>query len=180
MANVMPVHRDGTKFGTVDSRLHKGTPGETYSTINNTISAIRSAGLTEGGVFFTTPYPGSRLFRWCQEQGFIPDVESFLLKISNRDASVLSFNFTPYPDIIVKMMYIMVQNGFFKNQKSLGKARSLVIRESFLKHWIVPMVFHAYFIARRGLSPVVPRYRNETITFELNSRGTVRLSSDLR
>jgi radical SAM superfamily enzyme YgiQ (UPF0313 family) len=157
-----------------------GSPGETFDSIKNTISAIKSAGVVEGGIFFTTPYPGSRLFRWCREQGFINDVESYLLMISNRDASILSFNFTPYPDIIVKMMYIMVQNSFHENQKSIDKAYKIGNKDRILKQWIVPMMYNSYFIARRGLSNIIPRYKKEMIPFELNSRGTVRLSSDLK
>ncbi len=155
-----------------------GSPGETSGSIKNTISAIKSAGLVEGGIFFTTPYPGSRLFRWCREQGHINNVESYLLMISNRDASILSFNFTPYPDIIVKMMYIMVQNSFCENQKSIDKTCKIGMKDHIFKHWIVPMIYHSYFVARRCLSHIIPRYKKETLSFELNSRGTVRLSSD--
>jgi len=158
--------------------LMVGSPGETQGSIKNTISAIKSAGIVEGGIFFTTPYPGSRLFRWCREQGLINDVESYLLTISNRDASRLSFNFTPYPDMIVRMMYIMVQNSFHKNQKSIEKTYKIGNKDRIIKGWIVPMIYNSYFIARRGLSYIIPRYKKETIPFELNSRGTVRLSSD--
>lgn len=155
-----------------------GSPGETSDSIKNTISAIKRAGLIEGGLFFTTPYPGSRLFRWCREQGRINDVESYLLMISNRDASILSFNFTPYPDIIVRMMYIMVQNSFHENQKAINKTYKIGNKDRIFKHWIVPMIYHSYFFVRRCLSYIIPRYKKEMVPFELNSRGTVRLSSD--
>ena len=157
-----------------------GSPGETQGSIKNTISAIKSAGIVEGGLFFTTPYPGSRLFRWCVEQGRINDVESYLFTISNRDASVFSFNFTPYPDIIVKMMYIMVQNSFHENGQAIDKTYKLGMKDRILKHGIVPIIYNSYFVARRCLSHIIPRYKKETIPFELNSRETVRLSGDPR
>lgn len=157
-----------------------GSPGETSDSIKNTISAIKSAGIVEGGMFFTTPYPGSRLFRWCREQGRINDVESYLLMISNRDASILSINFTPYPDIIIKMMYIMVQNSFQENQKAADKTYRMGYKNRILKHGIVPIIYNSYFFARRCLSQIIPRYKKDTIPFELNSRETVRLSSDPR
>jgi radical SAM superfamily enzyme YgiQ (UPF0313 family) len=157
-----------------------GSPGETYNSINNTITAIQRAGIVEGGLFFTTPYPGSRLFRWWREQGHIKDIESYLFMISNRDASVFSLNFTPYPDIIVKMMYIMVQNSFHENKKAIDKTYKIGNKDRFIKHGIVPIFYHSYFFARRCLSHIIPKYKKETIQFDLNSRGTVRLSSDIR
>lgn len=155
-----------------------GSPGETQKTIANTIQAINDAGLEEGGVFYTTPYPGSRLFRWCLEQKKIKDVEKYLMAISDRDASIMSFNFTPYPDIIVKMMYVLIQNCFYKNKKKHGIKADIGLRDRMLKHMILPCTYSSYFFIRKMLSGLNPRYREDTIFFELNSRGTLKISTD--
>lgn len=155
-----------------------GTPGETYNSIKNTITAINQAGIFEGGIFFTTPYPGSRLFRWCREQGKIVDMEAFLVMISDRDASVMSFNFTPYPDIIVKMMYVMLQNSFETNKQSRFTQSKTSVRERVIKKVAVPVFYRIYFILRKMLSIILPKYRLDRIPFELNARGTVKISTD--
>lgn len=51
---------------------------------------------------------------------YVRDKEKYLLDVANRDACVLSINFTPYPDIVVKMMYVMVQNALIKNARKAG------------------------------------------------------------
>jgi anaerobic magnesium-protoporphyrin IX monomethyl ester cyclase len=152
-----------------------GSPGETDIAIQNTIDAIKEAGVTEGGIFYTTPYPGSRLFRWCVEQKRIVDIHEYLLSISNKDASQLRFNFTPYPDIIVKCMYVMVQNAFYDNMKKTGKKTEIGLRNRVVKHWFVPMVYHGYFGMRWLFDKVGC---SGDVCYELNKKGTVRLSSD--
>jgi anaerobic magnesium-protoporphyrin IX monomethyl ester cyclase len=155
-----------------------GSPGETKATIRDTIDAIRQTGMPKGGIFFTTPYPGSRLWRWCIEKGRIPDVESYLFAISDRDASVLSYNFTPYPDSIVRMMYILVQNQFRKNLESAGAGYTISLKDRLLRHVAIPALYESYFVLRRGVSVILPHYRETTIPYEINSWGTIRLCSD--
>jgi anaerobic magnesium-protoporphyrin IX monomethyl ester cyclase len=155
-----------------------GSPGETRATIRDTIDAIRQTGMPKGGVFFTTPYPGSRLWRWCIEKGRIQDIESYLFMISDRDASVLSYNFTPYPDLIVRMMYVLVQNQFQKNEQAAGAGYTIPWKDRIIRHTAIPALFASYFTARRCLSAILPHYRNDTIPYEINSWGTIRLRSD--
>jgi radical SAM superfamily enzyme YgiQ (UPF0313 family) len=155
-----------------------GSPGETRKTIRDTIEAINAAGIGNGGVFFTTPYPGSRLFRWCVEQGRIKDIEAYLFTISDRDANVLSFNFTPFPDIIVRIMYILLQNTFQKNQKAIDKHYRISFKDLSIKHYAFPTVYEMYFFLRKCLSRISSKYKTDTIEFERNSHGSVRLSCD--
>jgi anaerobic magnesium-protoporphyrin IX monomethyl ester cyclase len=155
-----------------------GSPGETRATIRDTIDAIRQTGMPKGGIFFTTPYPGSRLWRWCIEQGRIRDVESYLFTIADRDASVLSYNLTPYPDIIIRMMYVLVQNQFQKNQVAAGAGYTIPVKDRLVRHMAVPLLYESYFVARRCLSVLLPDYRKNTIPYEINSWGTIRLSAD--
>jgi anaerobic magnesium-protoporphyrin IX monomethyl ester cyclase len=157
-----------------------GSPGETRKTIADTVDAIRQAKIEGGGIFFTTPYPGSRLWRWCLEHNRIKDVESYLFTISDRDASVISHNFTPYPDIIVRMMYILIQNQFHRNLKSSDKTYNIPVKVLIIKHWIIPVLFESYFVLRGYFSYIIPKYKTEKIPFEINSWGTVKLSTDLR
>ena len=155
-----------------------GTPGETKETIKETIDAIKDARIVDSAVFFTTPYPGSRLFRWCVEQGLIKDVESYLDFISNRDATTLSINFTPYPDIIVKMMQIVVQNALEDNKRQNDKRFKIPIKNLVIGHWIVPLLYESYFSGRKALSLIFSKYRRDTIKLNLNKRSTVMLSMD--
>lgn len=164
-----------------------GTPGETKHTIKETIEAIKEANIIDSAVFFTTPYPGSRLFRWCIERGFIKDTASYLDSVSDRDALELSINFTPYPNMIVKMMKTLVQNALNKNRSEKRfkfSLKYLLYRLSFyyiglvFRHWIVPLLYESYFFFRKALSLVLPKYRRDTVELELNNECTVRLSTD--
>ena len=149
-----------------------GTPGETKQTIDETIYAIKKANILEGGLFFTTPYPGSRLFRWCVENKYIIDVDEYLEKISNHDASTLQFNFTPFPDIVVLMMYIKIKNAMYKNRKNNGRACKITFKNFIVEQCLVPILFELYFFARRN--------KNNTLNYALNSKETVMLLSDCK
>lgn len=107
-----------------------GTPRETTSTIRETIDAIKEASVTNGGIFYTTPYPGSVLFRDCVKNGIIEDPHEYLLSVSDRDACLLSINLTKYPNLVVKMMYVMVQNAFSDTPE-----------DSIVKRHIVPLIY---------------------------------------
>jgi len=119
-----------------------GTPGETVDTIKDTVDALREAGVEDGGMFFTTPYPGSRLFRWCIEQGIIEDKDSYLDNISNRDASELVINLTGYPDFIVKIMEILLKNRMYCNRWSFHMS----LFDRFKRFIVCPLLFELYFI----------------------------------
>ena len=155
-----------------------GTPGETRNTIQNTIAAVEEAEIVNSAVFFTTPYPGARLFRWCREQGLIKDVDAYLEKVSNRDASVLSINFTPFPDMVVRMMKIMVQNALERNKRRKDPLYKMSYKRYVVYHCFVPMVFEAYFALRSILAVFFSRYGKNAIDIKLNGEGTVLLSCD--
>jgi len=50
-----------------------GTPTETLEDIRATQEFIRSTPIDRPGVCLCTPFPGTELWRQCQEQGLIPD-----------------------------------------------------------------------------------------------------------
>jgi radical SAM superfamily enzyme YgiQ (UPF0313 family) len=155
-----------------------GTPGETKETIADTINAIKEARFIGGAIFFTTPYPGSRLYRWCLENNYIRDRVRYLDFISDRDAVKLSINFTPYPDFIVKMMKIMIENTYDENKKQIDNNYRIPIIRAIIHHRLVPLIYYGYFDIRRTLGKIIPRYRKDKIDYELNKRGTVKISSD--
>lgn len=153
-----------------------GAPGETRETVNETISAIKEADIASGAVFIATPYPGSRLFRWSIEQGLINDVESYLNFISNRDAFKLSVNFTAYPNAIVRIMRVLVQNACEKNKRKKGfKLRFIKI---VAYHWMLPVLYESYFFMRNILAIFFRRYRNNAIDNKLNKQPTLMLATD--
>ncbi|WAC04322.1 MAG: radical SAM protein [Methanoregula sp.] len=155
-----------------------GSPGETRETIADTINAIRDARITDSAVFITTPYPGSRLFRWCIENGLIRNEDAYLDFISDRDAVKLSINFTPYPDVIVKMMKIVVENALEDNKRQIDSNYHIPIIRAIVHHRLVPFLYNGYFDLRRFLGKIIPMYRKATIDYELNKKGTVKISSD--
>lgn len=155
-----------------------GTPGETVYTIDDTVDAILEAKITSGGVFITTPYPGSRLFNWSKENGYIHDVDAYLKEISNRNAFVLSVNFTVYPDIIVRMMPVILQNAFEKNLRKSGLKSSRTLIEKIKYESAVPAVYRSYFIARRFLSIFIKKYQIDTVPYNLNASGTLCTERD--
>ena len=163
---------------TAAGSLMVGSPGETRETIRDTINAIKEACMIDSAVFITTPYPGSRLYRWCIENGLIRNKDAYLDFISDRDAVKLSINFTPYPDVIVKMMKIMVENALEDNKRQLDRNYRIPIIRAIMHHRLVPLLYNGYFDLRRILGKIIPRYRKETIDYELNKKGTVKISSD--
>jgi anaerobic magnesium-protoporphyrin IX monomethyl ester cyclase len=113
-----------------------GNPVDDAITIADTKKAIEEAEITEAGVFFLTPYPGSKLFHWAVKEGKIPHIEEYLFHVSNRNASEFNINLTKYPDIIVRMMYVMVQNSLKDNTNY------------FFKRYLLPIIFNLYFTLR--------------------------------
>lgn len=155
-----------------------GTPGETNHTIEDTVNAILETNITDGGIFFITPYPGSRLYNWSKENGYIHDVDAYLKEISNRNAFVLSVNFTVYPDIIVRMMPVILQNAFEKNLRKSGLKSSRTLIEKIKYEYAVPATYRSYFIARRILSIFVKKFQIDTVPYKLNASGTLYTERD--
>lgn len=50
-----------------------GMPGETLTTLNETLDFIKKLPLDELNINFFTPFPGSRLFDEVVQEGFVPD-----------------------------------------------------------------------------------------------------------
>lgn len=89
--------------------LMVGNPGESSKTVRETLRNIGEVGLRDAAVFFAAPYPGGRTWDWAVERGIIADTHSFLLSISDKDASRLSLNLTPYPDFVLRAWKAMLE-----------------------------------------------------------------------
>jgi anaerobic magnesium-protoporphyrin IX monomethyl ester cyclase len=155
-----------------------GTPGETQSSIHDTILAIREGKITDSAVFITTPYPGARIYRWCIENNYIRNRSAYLDFVSDRDAVKLSINLTPYPDIIVKCMKIMVENALEVNKTEKVPSYRIPLFRRIVYHRIVPAVYTTYFSMRSVLGIFSTRFRKERIDYELNKKGTLKISMD--
>lgn len=153
-----------------------GAPGETERTVDDTIDAIREAKITDSAVFITNPYPGTRLYRWCLEQGLIRDRMKFLSQISDRDAIKLGVNMTAYPDFIVKMMRIMVLNQLEKNKMEIDPGFRISLFSRIVNHTVVPLIYRSYF--RLKSFHYADKGNFEDI--KLNEKKTVLLNGEKR
>ena len=56
-------------LGWADTSFMIGAPGENRETIQETIDFCKELGLNPAVIFFTTPYPGTELYRLALQQG---------------------------------------------------------------------------------------------------------------
>lgn len=50
-----------------------GNPTETIEDIQATFQFIKDSHIAKGGILITTPFPGTMLWKWCQEHNLIPE-----------------------------------------------------------------------------------------------------------
>lgn len=50
-----------------------GNPTETREDLDETVKFVQENNIESVGVCLTTPYPGTKLWEWCRQQGRIPD-----------------------------------------------------------------------------------------------------------
>lgn len=84
-------------FGWADCSFMIGTPGENMESIQDTINFCKELDLAPEVIFFTTPYPGTDLYRMALEQGKIIDEEEYILGLGEQGEKV-RVNFTEFPD----------------------------------------------------------------------------------
>ncbi|MCA9673474.1 MAG: B12-binding domain-containing radical SAM protein [Kofleriaceae bacterium] len=65
-----------------------GLPGETRDDLEQTIVLAEELGVLDFGYFVFYPYPGTALFRVCEERGYLP--ADYLERPANHRASILS------------------------------------------------------------------------------------------
>jgi len=74
-----------------------GAPGETVETLRETRKFVKKLGILHSS-FYMTAYPGTVLWDFAINKGYIKDVDKYLLMISNRDANDFMINYTEMKD----------------------------------------------------------------------------------
>jgi len=80
-------------FGDADCSFMIGYPGETDETIQETKEFCKELGLTPEVIFFATPYPGTELYEYAKEKGFIKNEVEYISKLWEQGEQI-SINFT--------------------------------------------------------------------------------------
>lgn len=78
-----------------------GMPAESDTTITETRDFLIEADIKKFGGFFATAYPGSALFDYACEHGYITDVDAYMQKLDNADRLVI--NYTQFSDTDLKL-----------------------------------------------------------------------------
>jgi len=71
-----------------------GYVGETRETLTETIKGVKEVGFPPEQVFFPVPYPGTQLYTYALENGFIKNEEKHLKLISGHEQRDFLFNLT--------------------------------------------------------------------------------------
>jgi len=74
-----------------------GVPGENRETMQETIDFCKELGLNPAVIFFTTPYPGTELYRMALQQGKIKDEEEYILNLGEQGEKI-RVNFSELAD----------------------------------------------------------------------------------
>ena len=84
-------------LGWADCSFMIGTPGEDMETVQETIDFCKELDLNPEVIFFTTPYPGTELYKMALSQGKIADEEDYILGLGEQGEKV-RVNFTEFSD----------------------------------------------------------------------------------
>ena len=84
-------------LGWADCSFMIGTPGENMETVQETIDFCKELDLNPEVIFFTTPYPGTELYKMALSQGKIADEEDYILGLGEQGEKV-RVNFTEFSD----------------------------------------------------------------------------------
>lgn len=96
----------------VQYTLILGYPGESKETVVETVKGVKEVGFPPEQVFFPTPYPGSELYKYAVEQGYIKDEEKHLQTLSSHEQRDLLFNFTNLADEELLNVKEKILNGY--------------------------------------------------------------------
>lgn len=84
-------------LGWADTSFMVGAPGENRETIQETIDFCKELDLNPAVIFFTTPYPGTELYRMALQQGKIKDEEEYILNLGEQGEKI-RVNFSEFAD----------------------------------------------------------------------------------
>lgn len=84
-------------LGWADCSFMIGTPGENWETVKETVNFCKELGLNPEVIFFTTPYPGTELYKMALSHVKIADEEEYILGLGEQGEKV-RVNFTDFSD----------------------------------------------------------------------------------
>lgn len=84
-------------LGWADCSFMIGTPGEDIITVKETVEFCKELDLTPEVIFFTTPYPGTELYKRALAEKKIVDEEEYCLNLGEQGEKV-RVNFTKFSD----------------------------------------------------------------------------------
>lgn len=105
-------------LGWADCSFMIGTPGESRETVMETVNFCKELDLTPEVIFFTTPYPGTELYKMALTQGKIADEEEYILGLGEQGEKV-RVNFTGFSDNELAQ----VQEWMIKELKAWNKIK---------------------------------------------------------
>lgn len=85
-------------LGWADCSFMIGTPGENRETMQETIDFCKALNLNPEVIFFSTPYPGTELYRIALEQGKIKNEEEYILNLGEQGEKI-RVNFSELNDV---------------------------------------------------------------------------------
>lgn len=146
--------RDAGLLGSLSFMV--GNVGETKRTVEETLESIGRAGISEGTVFYTSAYPGGRLWDWAVERGLIEDTHEYLLKVSNVDPEGTSnINLTPYPQWVLKVWRKMILRRIYdealakaSEEERRQRSRLFARLRALFPQYALPMLIWFYFFYR--------------------------------
>ena len=109
-----------------------GLPGETRAELDQTYALAEELDTFDFGFFVFYPYPGTHLFQTCREKGYLP--ADYLQRPANHRASILTLPDLTQGDI----------------EEVYDKFTELRVRRERFRSSGVPVVDHAYVVARNG------------------------------
>jgi radical SAM superfamily enzyme YgiQ (UPF0313 family) len=115
-----------------------GLPGETRDDLDQTLALAEELDVYDFGYFVFYPYPGTALFRLCQERGYLPD--DYLTRPANHRETILRL-----PDLSADDI------GDYYDRFTALRARMYAARDVATAHAPPPgAVDHVHALARSG------------------------------
>jgi len=158
--------------------LMVGMVGEDFESITDTCASLRAAEDSSPGVFFCTPYPGSRLYDWAIEKGLIKDTHGFLLKCTEFEPiQNMAINLTNYRNWVVRLFHFRI-NGEVALQMLREKSfsyKALKTRYGLIRLMGIASLPLFWLLRRfeRQLTSVLHKPRRDRHVWEVDEQGAL-------
>ncbi len=121
-----------------------GSPGETTSTVRETIRFLKDVDAQEFSLNYLIPLPGAPIWQYVKEQGLVMDTEAYLDRIADVGGTQPIINLTRQPDkvwggwsrLVVAEMQLYrlrrsrLQRYIFRDRRLLGRLLDAVVPRS--------------------------------------------------